>query len=196
MIQPSKLAVILKFYSQKTLWKNKAKILKQSKWKASWRNSIWLIAFGTLYGIFLYLFTVEHNLLNALNVEANSDFYLKFYFFGIFVYKNGQKTSPLNPFSGLMMWPSSVAGFLSTKLIQSTKSVCLKLVHHCSWKMETFLLFRPLPPYFCNDEIFHLNSTFDFFNLWENISTSIISTSKYFNLSLIFLLWWNNISNY
>ena len=36
----------------------------------------------------------------------------------------------------------------------------------------------------------------DFFNLWENISTSIISTSKYFNLSLIFLLWWNNISNY
>ena len=37
--------------------------------------------FGTLYGIFLYLFTVEHNLLNALNVEANSDLYLKFYFF-------------------------------------------------------------------------------------------------------------------
>ena len=45
-----------------------------------------------------YLFTVEHNLLNALNVEADSDFYLKFYFFGIFVYKNGQKASPLNRF--------------------------------------------------------------------------------------------------
>ena len=78
-------------------------IHKQSKWKASWRNFIWLIAFGTLYGIFLYLFTVEHNLLNALNVEANSDFYLKFYFFGIFVNKNGQKN-------------------------QSTKSICTHLV--------------------------------------------------------------------
>ena len=44
-----------------------------------------------------------------------------------------------------MMWPSSVAGFLSTKLIQSTKSVCLKSVHHCSWKMETFLYFVLFP---------------------------------------------------
>ena len=144
MIQPSKLAVILKFYSQKinslnkqgwnsihkqskwkASWRKSLRLVstfkascyieilftkkqfekqgqnsihKQSKWKASWRNSIWLIAFGTLYGIFLYLFTVEHNLSNALNVEANSDFNLKLYFFGVFVDKNGQKTSPLNRF--------------------------------------------------------------------------------------------------
>ena len=69
-------------------------------------------------------------LLNALNVEANSDFHLKFYFFGIFLYKSGQKTSPLNRFSGLMMWPSSVAGFLSTKSIQSTKLVHSHLAYH------------------------------------------------------------------
>ena len=79
-------------------------------------------------------------------MEANSDFiYLKFYFFGIFVYKNGQQTSPLNQFS---VWPSSVAGFLSTKSIQSTKSVRLKSVHHCICELNELDFSLILPPYY------------------------------------------------
>ena len=127
MFQPSKPAVILKFYSQKTSLNKQGwnSIHKQSKWKASWRNSLTLdstfkascyieILFTkhtlkkrgknsqteqmkgvmkelymahrfwySLWYLFIF-FTVEHNLLNVLNVEANSDFYLKFHFFGIF----------------------------------------------------------------------------------------------------------------
>ena len=65
-----------------------------------------------------YLFIVEHNLLNALNVEANSDFYLKFYSFGILVYKKrseNQSTKLIRThLVDFMMWPGSVADFLST----------------------------------------------------------------------------------
>ena len=44
LIQASKLAVILKFYSQKTslICRGRNSFYKQSKWKASWRNSLCL----------------------------------------------------------------------------------------------------------------------------------------------------------